>query len=79
MEMNAKSRKLVLHCMRINYAVDNLKIKFTKSKIVNLEMFTNVRIQNFQNYSHTLNILIKKQVEISYKFLKTNTIADNFP
>lgn len=39
--MDMKSKKLILFAMKMNNA-NQLKIKFTNIKIVNLEMFANV-------------------------------------
>jgi len=57
--MDMKSKKLVLLAMRINDAIDTLKLKITNIKIVNLEMFANVRIQNFKiDYILLLNSIV---------------------
>lgn len=40
--MDMKNKKLILYAMRMNNS-NNFKIKFTVTKIVNLEMFTKVR------------------------------------
>lgn len=41
--MDIKSKKLILLAMEMN-DVNNMKLSFTYTKIVNLEMFTNVSI-----------------------------------
>lgn len=41
--MDLKSKQFILNAMHLNN-VNQLKIKFTKNKIVNLEMFSNVCI-----------------------------------
>lgn len=43
MDMNMESRKLIVCAMNLNNA-NQLKLKFTDTKIVNLEMFSSVRI-----------------------------------
>lgn len=45
MDMNIESRKLIVCAMHLNNA-NQLKLKFTETKIVNLEMFSHVRILN---------------------------------
>lgn len=41
--MDLKTKKLILLAMKINNA-NQFTLKFTRSKIVDLEMFSNVRI-----------------------------------
>ncbi|VVC41125.1 Olfactory receptor, insect [Cinara cedri] len=69
-DMNIKSKQLILLTMKINN-VNTLKIMFTNTKIVNLEMFTKVCIQIeydiflYRNIYHSL-------VEASICFLSEN-------
>jgi len=54
--MNMKCKKLILSTMKLNNT-NNQKLKFTRTKIVNLEMFFKVGTIIYYNYD--LNSIIQ--------------------
>jgi hypothetical protein len=69
MDMNMESRKLIVCAMNMNNA-NQLKLKFTDTKIVNLEMFSHVRIlkTNLMNkyiyFKSTLKLIMRTSYEV---------------
>lgn len=78
--MDIKSRKLILLTMKMNNA-NQSKIRFTNSKIVNLEMFTQVRLTNIRinlNLNWYIAVSIRQHMPTAYNKITFIKLSDIF-